>query len=287
MNVRFFLQSIVNAAAAGAFYAVLAVGLTLIFGVLRIVTFAHGYMYVLGGYVVVILVHSHHVNYFLALLIAAVLIGVFGIIIERIFFRPFRGETRALDSLIVSFGLALVLEGAALVVFGSKERFLTSPASGAVRLLGINLSGDRLVILIGGVLAIVSLLMFLRWTRTGQAMRAVAQDPVAASLQGVHVDRIYSLGFAIGSGLAAVGAGLILPISYLAPAVGSSTALTAFTVVVIGGLGSIKGALVGGLILGLVQTFGVQYLGVGSTLVGFVVIILILLIRPQGLFGHA
>lgn len=153
-------------------------------------------------------------------------------------------------------------------------------------IFGIVLSGSRLVILIGSLVSVGALLAFLRWTRQGQAMRAVAQDPVAAALQGVNVDRIYSSGFAIGSALAAVGAALILPISFVAPSVGSSMALTAFVVVILGGLGSVVGALAGGLTLGFVQTFGFLLFGVGSTLLGFLTIMVILLLRPQGLLGH-
>ena len=285
MDPALFFQVLVNAVMLGALYSLLAMGLSLIFSIMRIIQFAHGAVYMLGAFVVFYVYGRADLNYFLALLIAAVVIGIGAMLLERGFFRRVRGQPLA--SMIVGMGLILTLEGGALIAFGEKDKFVPSPLPGAVEVAGASISQLRLLTLGVSAALILTLFLFLQRVKMGWAMRAVAQNEDAARLQGVSVNRVHLVGFGIGSALAAVAGGFILPISLLNAFIGTDMVIKAFIIIMLGGLGSIPGAVAGAFFLGAVESFGYTYWGSGAGLIGFVAVILLLMFRPTGILGRA
>ena len=234
MTAMLYGQSAVNALMLGATYALVAVGLSLVFSIMRVIQFAHGHLYMLGAFCVYYLATDFGVNYFAALLIAAIAVGLLGMVLDRIFLRPLRGQD--LPSMIVTLGLLLLIEGSALLAFGERDKRFHSPVDGAVWIFDvIVIPSERLMILAVAAPLIALLFLFVWRTKEGQAMRAVAQDREAAMLQGINVDWISALGMFIGSALAAAAAGLLLPIQVLTPAVGGPVVIKAFMVVILGG----------------------------------------------------
>ena len=285
MDPALFFQVLVNAVMLGSLYSLLAIGLTLIFSVMRIIQFAHGAVYMLGAYVVYYVYGRGDLNFYVTLLIAAVVIGVGAMALERGFFRRVRGQPLA--SMIVGMGLILTLEGGALLAFGEKDKYVPSPLPGAVEIAGASIARLRLLTLGVSAALIVTLFLFLQKAKMGWAMRAVAQNEDAARLQGVSVDRVHLVGFGIGSGLAAVAGGLILPISVVNAFIGTDMIIKAFIIIMLGGLGRIPGAVAGAFFLGFVESFGYTYWGSGAGLIGFVAVILLLIFRPTGILGRA
>lgn len=285
MELSLFLQGIVNGVMLGVFYALIALGLSLIFGIMGIINFSHGQMYMIGGFAAYYIFSQLHINYFATLIIAMILVGLLGGVIERIIFRRLEGEE--LNAFIASLGLAWVLEMLAAIISGPLDKSVVSPFSGVVKVIGVVFTTQRLLTVLVGVGLVVGLYLFLTKTRTGKAIRAVAQNREAATLQGINAERIGTLSFAIGCALAGAAGVLMTPAFVINPFIGSEIILKCFVVIILGGMGSIMGALAGGLILGFVESFGCLFLTVPSvTLITFVIVILILLLRPQGLLGH-
>ncbi len=278
-------QTLANGLMLAMVYMLVAAGLALIFSIMHIVNFAHGELYMLGAFVVYYFFGQWGLNYFLALLASMFLIGLLGIILERFLF--YRLQAAHLSQVILSLGLMILLQGVAAVAFGADFKSVSSPFSGVWTWGGVTLAKERLLIIPFSAGLVVLLFAFVKWTRTGKAMRAVAQDPEAASLQGISPVRISELAFGVGAALAAAAGGLVVPLFYLTPYVGSATIMKAFVVIAIGGMGSITGVVVGGLILGIVDSLVTTLLGsTEATLAAFGVLILVLLVRPKGLFGH-
>jgi branched-chain amino acid transport system permease protein len=285
MDAVLFGQVSVNALMLGATYALIAVGLSIVFSIMRVIQFAHGHVYMLGAYGVYHLTVTVGVNYFAALIVTALAIGVVGIVIDRIFLRPLRGQD--LPSMIVTLGLLLLIEGTALLGFGERDKRFQSPLDDVVWLFdAVAIPEERILILVVAVPLIIFLFLFVWLTKHGQAMRAVAQDAEAALLQGINIHRISGLGMFIGSALAAAAAGLVLPIQVLTPAIGGPVVIKAFMVVILGGLGSIPGAVLGAFAFGFIESFGITFFGGFSTLAAFTAVMLILIFRPQGLMGR-
>ena len=203
---------------------------------------------------------------------------------ERVFFARFRGKD--LPAMIVGLGLLLLLEGAALVAFGERDQYIANPVRGVVHLGTMSLPSMRLVILAVAIGLMGGLFCFLKWTKPGRAMRAVAQDTDASLLQGINVNFINGLGFAIGSGLAAIAGGLLLTFGKVNPFIGGNMVITAFVIVILGGLGSVPGTVVGAFLLAFIESFGLTYWGEGARLIAFLLVMLILLFRPRGLMGR-
>ena len=214
------------------------------------------------------------------------IISFFGLIIERFLFRPFKAPHLHILGMIVSIGLILLIEGFGFVIFKPVERLVVSPLPGYLNIVGVNLSKQKAMVIISGVGLIVTLFLFVKWSRWGQAMRAVADDEGAAALQGINIDFTRMLAFCTGCALASVAGGLMAGGIVVHPAIGSAAVLKAFIVVVLGGLGSISGVALGGLILGFVESFGTFFVGYWVNLAIFSLLILLLIIRPQGLLGH-
>jgi branched-chain amino acid transport system permease protein len=279
------MQGIVNGLSAGWIYVLVALGLTLVFGIMRIVQLAHGEIYMLGAQAVYYCCVILGINIILSFAISAISLGLVGMVIERFLLRRFRGAIE--PSVIVAIGLILLLQTFAVVAFGSNEKNIPRLIPGVLTFWGIRIAWDRVLAVVTGCSLVLALHLFIRGTKVGQAMVAISQDRDAASLQGINVNRISAITMAIGCALAAVAGGLMGSIFTVEPFMGSFAISKGLAVIILGGLGSIPGAVVGGLILGLID--GVVPLYYNTTMayiIGFASIIVILIIRPKGLMGH-
>jgi branched-chain amino acid transport system permease protein len=285
LSLATFVQSALNGLTAGWIYVLVAVGLTLVFSIMNIVQFAHGEVYMLGAYVSYFLLKLYGFSFWEALPITALLIGLLGLVLERFFFRPFRGRFEL--SIIVAIGLMLLLQTVAVVGFGTDTKTLPSIIPGVLTVSGITLSWDRLLIIFCAIVLVSALFLLIQKTKIGQAMVAVSQNTYAAALQGIDVNRISAVAMAIGCALAAIAGALMGSIFSTSPYMGTFTITKGIAVIILGGLGSIPGAVVGGLILGLIDGLIPPLLNqTMATIFGFGVIIIVLLLRPRGLFGH-
>ena len=286
MTSGLLLQAAVSGVLLGGVYGLVASGLTLIFGVLRIINFAHGAVMMLAMYASYWLFVLYGVDPYASVLITAPLFFVIGAGIEKALIEPNRAAAEH-NQLLLTLGLALFIENLALVLWQGDFRTLRVPYASASFVIGEALVElPRLIAAAGAVLMAVALFAFLRLTDLGKAIRALAAEPEGAMLGGSDVARLRATAFGIGAACAAVAGALITPFFYVAPDVGESFNIMAFVVVVLGGMGNFVGALLGGLIVGLAESLGAALLpGSLKQLVVFVIFVLVLLFRPQGLFG--
>jgi len=277
-------QGLMNGLSAGWIYVLVALGLTLVFGIMRTVQFAHGEIYMLGAHTVYYCSVAIGINMIASFGIAAAALFLLGVIIERLLFRRFRGQIE--PSIIVAIGLILLFQTVAVIAFGSNEKTVPRLIPGVLTIGEIRIAWDRVLTMCVGAGAMLVLFAFIKGTKLGQAMLASSQDPEAATLQGVNVNHVSAVAMGTGSALAAVAGGLMGSVFTVEPFMGSFAITKGLAVIILGGLGSIGGAVVGGLILGLVD--GVVSLYSSATMayiVGFALIVLVLIIRPKGLMG--
>ena len=280
-------QVIMNGLVLGMTYALLSLGFTLTFSIMGVVNIAHGALFMLGGFLTYYLFGVYGLNYFLTLAIVIVALAAFGMVLERFLFRRLRGQGFA-SLMILSLGLLLFIEGAALLIFGEREKGIPAPISGVISLGGVSFGASRLLVLLVSGLLILALFYFLRRTKRGQAMRALAQNAEVAYLQGIDINRMSMLSFAISAALGGVAGALLCPISFVSYSIGSSIIIKCFVVVVLGGLTSVTGCLIGGLILGFIESFVLGYFPSYLTyLFIFALVLAVLLVRPQGIVGRA
>ena len=285
MSLTLLAQSILNGLAAGWIYILVALGLTLVFGIMNVVQFAHGEIYMLGAYCSYFLIKLYGFSFWEALPLSALLVGLLGIVLERFFFRPFRGRFE--PSIIVAVGLMLLLQTIAVVGFGTDTKSMGGIIPGVLKVSGVTLSWDRLIAILVGIILVAALFLMIKKTKTGQAMVAISQNIYAASLQGIDVNRISAFAMVIGCALAAIAGSLMGSIFSTSPFMGTSAITKGIAVIILGGLGSITGAVVGGFILGLIDGLVPPLLSsTMAGIVGFGVIIIVLILRPRGLFGH-
>jgi branched-chain amino acid transport system permease protein len=286
LSLQEFVQTTLNGLTLGMMYVLIGSGITLMFGIMHIVNFAHGVIFMAAAFCHVVLYVFWGVNFFLSLLVSACILGVFGIILGRVCFEPFRGE---LDrSFITSLGVILVLEASMLVSFGNYAFGAQSPLEGVVRVGGIAVSWERVLIIVISFIAMILLTLFIKFTKLGQAMVASAQDDVAAMLQGIDLSKVSAACMFIGCFLAGIAGVLVGTMTRIEPYMGGAYTTKCFMIVALGGLGSLPGALVGGLILGFLEAFGTLLTGAAiGPLIAFVIVIILLLFRPRGLLGHA
>ncbi|PYM98976.1 MAG: branched-chain amino acid ABC transporter permease [Candidatus Rokuibacteriota bacterium] len=282
------LQHLVNGLVLGGTYALLGIGLTLIFGLMNVVNFAHGEFYTLGAYATFAALTLADLNFFAALGLAIVCGLVVGAVTELLLVRPLRRES--IDTvMLVMIGVWIAMQNSELLVWGGVAKSIPHPFSTTpLTLGGVSLAPLRLFVLVAALGLIVGAHLLIHRTRLGRAMRATFQDADTAALMGVRIRRIYTATFAIGSGLAAAAGALLGPIFIAYPSMGDLASLKAFSVVILGGLGNIAGATVGGLVLGVAEELGAGYVSSGyRDAVGFVIIIAVLLLRPSGLIARA
>jgi branched-chain amino acid transport system permease protein len=284
--IELLVQALLNGFGLAVVYVLVALGLTLIFSILEVINFAHGEFYMLGGFAAYYLFVVGGLNYVATLVLAVLLVGLAGVVAERLVFRHLRGKT--LNAFIVSLGLLWVLQATAQLSFGVLDKSVPSAVSGIVRVGGVIVSRERLFVMLTAVALIVGLYLFLKFTRTGQAMRAVAQDADAAALQGVNIELVSALGFGIGCALAGAAGALLAPIFAVSPTMGALPVVKAFIIIIVGGMGSLPGAVLGGLLLGAVEGVGTLFMSSAAVnILGFLMVIAILLLRPRGLAGAA
>jgi branched-chain amino acid transport system permease protein len=283
-----FLQHLVNAVMLGGTYALLGIGLTLIFGIMRVVNFTHGELYACGAYTTYLVSATLGLNFFLALLVAILAGVLLGALIERVLLRPMRGADIDIVMLVM-IGAWIVMQNTELFFWGGVAKAIVTPFPEAPLVIGpVSISWLRVFVLIVALLLIIGSYWLIHRTKLGKAMRATFQDRDTAALMGVHIAGIHTATFAIGSGLAAAAGALLGPVFLVTPTMGDLAALKAFAIVILGGLGNIVGATIGGFILALVEELGAGYISSGyRDAMGFLIIIVVLLFKPTGLFARA
>ncbi len=283
-----FLSYLISGISLGSVYAIIALGYTMVYGIAKMLNFAHGDVIMVGGYISLLAMTNLGVPSIPAILLAMIVCTILGVIIERLAYKPLRSAP-SLAVLITAIGVSYFLQNAALLIWGTNPRVYASVIEGTLKLFDGQLSISYVSILTVVVcfIIMIGLTIFTSKTKMGKAMRACSEDKGAAQLMGINVNSTISVTFAIGSGLAAV-AGVLLCSSYstLMPTTGSMPGIKAFTAAVFGGIGSIPGALLGGILLGIIEALAKAYIStqLANTIV-FAVLIIVLLVRPAGLLG--
>lgn len=282
-------QVIVNGLYLGAQYALIALGLTLIFALMNVLNFAHGQMYVLGGFVTYAVYGQLGLPFPIALLCSGVTLAVVGALIEKFLFRPvIKRSARDESTMLLAAALAFFFDALILLIFGEKQRGVPKIINGVFLSDTIVMPYDRIVVGVLAIVLIAAFMLYMQYSRPGRAMRALAQDRIAAQLMGVKVDRYSMIGFALGAMLAGVVGGLLVTITGVNSGIGGPISIKAFLMVMIGGAGVVGGAIAGGFILGMMESVGLTVLrdfGDVTYLVIFVLLMIFLSIRPNGLMG--
>lgn len=285
--MELFAQQVLNGLVTGSVYSLVALGLTLIYGTMHVPNFAHGHLYMLGAYLTYTLVSRAGLNYWAAMAVSVAALAAVGAALERLVFRPLRHAPH-LNAMIAALGIMLFLEAVAQKIWGEEFRHVDSPHTGVVSVFGMMVTEHRLILAGAAAALMVGLLLFLTRTVAGSAIRATAQNPEGALLVGIDTNRVAMATFAISAALAAVAGSLIAPISLVYPSMGTMITLKAFAIVVVGGMGSVPGALAGGYLLALAESLGGTYISATyQDLVAFVVLALVFTFKPSGLFKEA
>ncbi len=280
-----FLQQILNGLAIGSVYTLVALGLTVVFGILGIAHFAHGSLAMFGGYLTFVFSTSMGLSFFASIAMAMPVGAVMGMLIERLAYRPVR-DAPHINAFIIALGLTMMLEGVNLLLFGADQVIIQTPYQQVFDFGGIFVAQLRMVVIVTAVTLVAVVTLLLLKTKTGKSVRAVAQNRHAAVLMGVNVNFVSSVVFAISSALGVAAGALIGALLALAPGVGESFAVKGFAVLILGGLGSLPGAILGGLVLGVSESLAAGFLSSAyKDVISFLIMILVLLVMPQGLMG--
>ena len=285
-----FLNYLINGLSLGSVYAIIALGYTMVYGIAKMLNFAHGDIIMVGAYVIFNCMNQFNIPTLLSILISMVICTVLGLVIEKVAYRPLRNASSSLAVLITAIGVSYLLQNLALLIFGADTKSFSSVVSlEAIRLFDgqLTITGEAIVTIIVCVVIMVGLTLFVNKTKAGQAMQAVSEDKGAAQLMGINVNGTIALTFAIGSALAAV-AGALMCSAYpnLTPYAGAMPGIKAFVAAVFGGIGSIPGAMIGGLLIGVIELLGKAY--ISSQLVDaivFAILVIVLLVKPTGILG--
>ncbi|MFN2460902.1 MAG: branched-chain amino acid ABC transporter permease [Candidatus Velthaea sp.] len=262
-----------------------ALGLALIYGTMGVPQFAHGHLYMLGAYVAFFGVTVAHLTYWPAMLLAVIVLAMFGMLLERVVFRPLRGAPEV-NTIIAAVGILFFLEALVRLLFGADYRVLPTPYDHVVHFFGLTVTQQQLIVIAASAIMMLALFWFLKRTMIGSTIEAVAQNRAGAALVGINADRVQTLVFGISAGLAAAAATLIASINLIYPSMGFTVILKAFAIIVLGGMGSIPGAIVGAFILALAESFGATYISTNyQDVIAFGLLVLILTLRPTGLFA--
>ena len=284
-----FIQTLISGLSLGSIYALIALGYTMVYGIAKMLNFAHGDIIMIGAYAGIIAVAQMGLPPLIAVLLSILICALLGVLIEFLAYKPLR-QAPPLSVLITAIGVSYFLENAALLIFGADTRSFTNVVTlPALKLAGgaLTISGTTIVTFLACVVIMAALMLFIKKTKAGQAMLAVSEDKDAAQLMGVNVNATISLTFAIGSGLAAV-AGVLFCSAYptLTPYTGAMPGIKAFTAAVFGGIGSIPGAFIGGILLGIIEILSKAYISSQlADAIVFAVLIIVLLVKPTGLLG--
>lgn len=284
-----FLTNLINGLSLGSVYAIIALGYTMVYGIAKMLNFAHGDVIMVGAYICYFAISKFGLNPIISLIIAIVLSTLIGIVIEKLAYKPLRNAT-SLSVLITAIGVSYFLQNGAQLLFGTSSKiFSTILDNASIGLFNnqLHISYITLITIATCIVIMIALTLFINKTKTGLAMRACSEDKDASRLMGINVNKTISITFAIGSGLAAIAA-FLLVCSYpsIYPTLGSMPGIKAFTAAVFGGIGSIPGALLGGLLLGIIEIFAKAYISTQlSDAIVFAVLIIVLLIKPTGLLG--
>ncbi|WP_085524281.1 branched-chain amino acid ABC transporter permease [Tuberibacillus sp. Marseille-P3662] len=279
------LQQLLNGLTLGSIYSLVALGLTLVYGILHVPNFAHGAFYMVGAYVTFFMAASYGLNYWVAMLISMVVVAGLSVLSERLVFHPLRNAEPVHD-MIAAIGIMLFLEALAQYFWGAEFRRMATPYSEVVNFFGLSTPLQRLIVIAGAIVLMLALHWFLRKTITGSAIMAMAQNREGAFLVGINGTRVLMLTFAISGVLAAVAASLFAPINLVYPSMGNLVIMKAFVIIILGGMGSIPGAIVGGVILGLGESLGATYISTDyKDIAAFLLLVVILSVKPKGLFA--
>lgn len=284
-----FLSYLINGLSLGSVYAIIALGYTMVYGIAKMLNFAHGDVIMIGSYVVFTAVSTMGMNPMLAIIISVIFCTVLGMVIERVAYKPLRTAT-PLAVLITAIGVSYLLQNVALLIFGASPKSFTSVVTVPPLKLAdgaLIISGETIVTIVLCIIIMVGLMVFIKRSKSGQAMLAVSEDRGAATLMGVNVNKTIAMTFAIGSGLAAI-AGVLLCSAYptLTPYTGSMPGIKAFVAAVFGGIGSVPGAFIGGILLGIIENLAKAYISSQmADAIVFGVLILVLLVKPTGILG--
>lgn len=286
MTVTLFFQQLLNALALGGVYSLVALGLTLVYGVMKIPNFAHGALYMLGAYVSYAVLSKLGLPYFLALGLSAVVLALLAALLERVVFYPLRHASHV-HTMIAAIGVLFFIEAVIRLpfVFGSDFLQLPSPLTGILNLGGVTITAQRLLIIGASVVIMAALYFFLKRTLVGTTIEAMAQNREGARLMGINVNAVAMLTFGISGALAAIASTLYAPTALISPSMGEVMNLKVFAIIILGGMGSVPGAVVGAFLLALAEVFGGVIVGADfADVVGFALLVLVLAFRPQGLF---
>lgn len=286
MPTELWVQGLLNGVILGTIYILIALGLTLVFSIMRIINFAHGEFYMAGAFLAWIFLTRFSLPYWLVVILAMAGTAFLGLVIERLIFRRFHGDM--LGAFVAGLGLVWVMQMLALMIFGTVEKKIPSILSGSVRIAGMIFSYERIAILFTGIFLVLVLHALVQYTAWGRATRAAALDPIAIQLMGVDVKKLGSIVFTLGAALAGAAGVLVGPLFTVSPTMGSAPVIKAFIIIIVGGMGSFLGAMIGGLALGLLESIGSLYISSAwVAIIEFLAVIIVLLVRPQGLMGSA
>jgi branched-chain amino acid transport system permease protein len=284
MTSALFTQLLVNGLATGMVYVLIASGLILVLGVARIFNFAHGEFYMLGAYATFALCQVFQVNFFISIVLAMLLVALLAAVCYRLIFHHIRGNL--LLCAAASMGLSMMFERGALVSFGTQERGLRSAFTGVVAIGDVAMPVEKIAVILLCVAIMFGLYYLLMWTKMGKAMRAVKLDTEVAALQGISTTRVYVITMGVGCALAGLAGGIIAPLFSITPTMGHAMLLKCFMVLIVGGLESMLGGVVGGLVIGMTLSFGYYFFGGLSEILFYCIIGVILVFKPGGLFGE-
>jgi len=281
-----FFIHLANGLAIGSSYVLIALGFTLIFGILDIIQLAHGEIYMLGAYCTYFLISLAGVSFFPALAISAVVIAGVGLLLERVLFRPLK-NVPLLNVLLITIGLSIFLQNGATLLWTPEQRTIPTPyMTQTLRFLGLAITVQRLLVVVVSVILMIAVIFFIRHSRIGKAMRAVAQDKEGAAVAGININLIRGVTLAVGCGLASVAGSLVGPIYLVEPTMGATPVFKAFVIVILGGMGSVGGSIIGGLFLGVIENLSAAYISMAlKDTISFILMVAILWVRPAGIFG--
>ena len=282
-----FLSYLIGGLGLGSVYAIIALGYSMVYGIAKMLNFAHGDVIMVVAFVAYFAISKYNLPLLVGVVIAVVVCTILGVVIERLAYKPLR-QASSLSVLITAIGVSYFLQNSAMLLWGTDTKIFPNVLRGSLNLGGLSIPYLTLITILTCIVIMVVLTLFINKTKTGRAMRACSEDKGAAALMGINVNRIISITFAIGSGLAAIASALLVatyPSVY--PTLGSMPGIKAFTAAVFGGIGSIPGAFLGGLVLGVVENLSRAYISTQlSDAIVFMVLIIVLLIKPTGLLGR-